>query len=79
VRGKFPRSTRLICAFQYEDDAEWFYNALHIRLKEFGLEVAEDKTKTMRFSRLYMEDKNSFEFLGFEFRWALVQFDCKVH
>jgi RNA-directed DNA polymerase len=59
-----------VCAFQYEDDAEWFYNALSIRLKEFGLEVAEDKTKIMRFSRLYMEDKNSFEFLGFEFRWG---------
>ena len=70
VRGKFPRSTRLVCAFQYEDDAEWFYNALSIRLKEFGLELAEDKTGMIRFSRLHMRDKNSFEFLGFDFRWG---------
>ena len=59
-----------MCAFQYEDDAEWFYNALSIRLKEFGLELAEDKTRMIRFSRLHMRDKNSFEFLGFEFRWG---------
>ena len=59
-----------MCAFQYEDDAEWFYNALSIRLKEFGLELAEDKTGMIRFSRLHMRDKNSFEFLGFDFRWG---------
>ncbi len=59
-----------VCAFQYEDDAEWFYNALSIRLKEFGLELAEDKTRLLRFSRLHREDKNGFEFLGFEFRWG---------
>jgi group II intron reverse transcriptase/maturase len=59
-----------VCAFQYEDDAEWFYNALSIRLKEFGLELAEDKTRMICFSRLHMTDKNSFEFLGFEYRWG---------
>lgn len=32
--------------------------------------MAEDKTRLMRFSRLHMEDKNRFEFLGFEFRWC---------
>ena len=40
------------------------------RLERFGLALAEEKTRIIRFSRLHMEDKAMFEFLGFEFRWG---------
>lgn len=60
-----------VCAFQYEDDARRFYKALGLRLEKFGLSLAEEKTRIMRFSRLHMEDKTCFEFLGFEFRWGI--------
>ncbi len=60
-----------VCAFQYEDDARRFYKALGLRLEKFGLSLAEEKTRMMRFSRLHMEDKTCFEFLGFEFRWGM--------
>jgi len=60
-----------VCAFQYEDDARRFYKALGLRLEKFGLSLAEEKTRIMRFSRLHMEDKTCFEFLGFEFRWGM--------
>jgi hypothetical protein len=59
-----------VCAFQYEDDAKRFYKALGLRLEKFGLSLAEEKTRMIRFSRLHMEDKTWFEFLGFEFRWG---------
>ncbi len=59
-----------VCLFQYEDDARRFYKALGLRLEKYGLSLAEDKTRMIRFSRLHMEDKTWFEFLGFEFRWG---------
>ena len=57
-----------VCLFQYEDDARRFYKALGLRLAKYGLSLAEDKTRMIRFSRLHMEDNTWFEFLGFEFR-----------
>lgn len=59
-----------ICAFQNQKDAERFYKVLGKRLEKFGLALAEEKTRIIRFSRLHMEDKAMFEFLGFEFRWG---------
>ena len=59
-----------VCLFQHEDDARRFYKVLGLRLGKFGLSLAEDKTRMIRFSRLHMEDKTWFEFLGFEFRWG---------
>ncbi len=59
-----------VCLFQYEDDARRFYKALGLRLEKYGLSLAEDKTRMICFSRLHMEDKTWFEFLGFEFRWG---------
>jgi hypothetical protein len=41
------------------------------RLKHFGLELAPDKTKTIRFGRGGGEYNGRFDFLGFEFRWEL--------
>jgi len=58
-----------VCAFQYASDAEWFYKALPKRLEKFNLQVAEDKTRILRFSRFQPGLKNRFCFLGFEFYW----------
>jgi RNA-directed DNA polymerase len=61
-----------VCCFEYKEDAEAFHTALVDRLKGFGLELAEDKTRIIAFGR-HAEDesrKNSggkpetFDFLG---------------
>ena len=59
-----------VCAFQYKSDAEKFYKALGKRLGKFSLELAPEKTRIIGFSPFF-KDKNSFEFLGFEFRWGV--------
>lgn len=59
-----------VCAFQDKKDAAAFYRALGQRLGKFGLEVAEDKTRILRFSRFEHDKNGVFEFLGFEFRWG---------
>jgi group II intron reverse transcriptase/maturase len=59
-----------VCAFQYEEDAKRFYKVLGLRLGKYGLEVAEEKTRIIRFSRWHLTDNTYFEFLGFEFRWG---------
>lgn len=60
-----------ICAFQYKQDAEKFYQGLQPRLGKFGLELSMEKTNIIRFSRFRKEEKTKFEFLGFEFRWGV--------
>jgi len=60
-----------VVAFRYQRDAERFYEALGRRLNKFGLEVAEEKTKIIRFTRFRKEEGAYFEFLGFEFRWGV--------
>lgn len=59
-----------VCCFQYHRDAVRFYRVLSLRLRKFGLEVAEDKTRVLAFSRFKKMDGVSFEFLGFEYRWG---------
>jgi len=59
-----------VCAFQYASDAERFYKVLPKRLKKFNLDVAEEKTSLMRFSRFHVGRKRHFVFLGFEFYWG---------
>ena len=59
-----------VCAFQFARDAERFYKVLPKRLKKFSLDVAEDKTSLMRFSRFHVGRKRHFVFLGFEFYWG---------
>lgn len=59
-----------VCAFACETDAERFYRVLGRRLESFGLELAEEKTKLLRFSRLDRHNSGAFEFLRFEFRWG---------
>jgi len=58
-----------VCAFRYQDDAQKFYRALPKRLEKFKLELAPEKTRTMRFSRFLPSMKSRFTFLGFEFFW----------
>lgn len=61
-----------LACFQYRDDALFFMNILRERLNEFGLEVAEDKTKCIKFGRFARQDASKlgkkpdeFSFLGF--------------
>ena len=60
-----------ICAFNKKRDAERFYKVLGKRLGKFKLELAEEKTKILLFSRFKKYESESFEFLGFEFRWGV--------
>jgi group II intron reverse transcriptase/maturase len=59
-----------ICMFQYEKDARGFYEALKGRLGKFGLELAQEKSRIMRFGRYAQEGRaeeetGTFDFLGF--------------
>ena len=60
-----------ICAFNKKGDAERFYKVLGKRLGKFKLELAEEKTNILLFSRFKKNESKSFEFLGFEFRWGI--------
>lgn len=62
-----------VCCFQYEYDANRFYNALQNRLEKFNLSIAVEKTKIINFGR-FAEEKcakqgkkkpDTFDFLGF--------------
>lgn len=56
-----------VCCFQYEDDARKFYKSLKERLAKFGLEIAEEKSKIIKFGRFAGDDAGKFDFLGFTF------------
>jgi RNA-directed DNA polymerase len=58
-----------VVVFEYRHEAEAFDQALRTRLAQFGLEVAADKTKTLRFGRNGGSHNGRFDFLGFEFYW----------
>ena len=58
-----------VVGFEYRHEAEAFDQALKARLAKFGLEVAADKTKTLRFGRNGGPHNGRFDFLGFEFYW----------
>jgi len=58
-----------VCAFQDQKDAERFMDQLGARLGKFGLALAPDKTRTLRFCGFDLEGSGRFDFLGFEFRW----------
>lgn len=53
-----------VCLFQYGNEAQKFYQLLIERLKKYGLEIAEDKSRILPFGR-YKGTKESFDFLGF--------------
>jgi group II intron reverse transcriptase/maturase len=59
-----------VCMFQYENEANAFYNELQERLAKFGLELAKDKSRIIRFGRFAKQHSaggktESFDFLGF--------------
>lgn len=61
-----------VACFQYKEDAERFYTALRSRLKHFGLNLQEEKSRLIEFGRYAEENaKNcggkpaTFDFLGF--------------
>jgi group II intron reverse transcriptase/maturase len=61
-----------VACFQYREDAERFRQNLKDRLKEFGLEMAEEKTRCIEFGRFARENAykrgekpKEFTFLGF--------------
>jgi RNA-directed DNA polymerase len=58
-----------VCAFEYEQDALSFFKVLEKRLEKYGLQLAADKTRIIRFSRGQGSGGSRFDFLGFEFRW----------
>jgi hypothetical protein len=58
-----------VVCFEYRHEAEAFEKALKARLAKFGLEVAADKTKTLRFGSNGGPHNGRFDFLGFEFYW----------
>ncbi len=58
--------------FQYRSDADRFAKSLTDRFGKFGLELAEEKTRLMRFGRFVRADlaktgekPDKFDFLGF--------------
>lgn len=65
----FRYADDFVCAFERRHAAERFRSQLQERLKGFGLEVAQDKTRLLRFGRGGGEYNRRFDFLGFEFRW----------
>ena len=60
-----------VCMFQYEREARGFFANLKERLSKFGLEIAEDKSKVIRFGRFARQREadgktETFDFLGFK-------------
>jgi group II intron reverse transcriptase/maturase len=58
-----------VACFEYRHEAAAFEQALPVRLAQYGLELAPDKTKMIRFGRNGGPYNERFDFLGFEFRW----------
>ena len=59
-----------VAAFEYKEDADRFYRMLTERLGKFNLTLSAEKTRVVSFSRFPETEGNSFDFLGFEFRWG---------
>jgi RNA-directed DNA polymerase len=60
-----------VAAFQCETDAQRYYEVLGKRLGKYGLTLAAEKTRLLRFSRNDRKNSEAFEFLGFELWWGL--------
>src|SRR6185369_6383117 len=65
----FRYADDFVACFEYRHEAEAFERELKTRLAQFGLEVAAEKTKTLRFGRNGGPHNGRFDFLGFEFYW----------
>ena len=58
-----------VCAFRSKHEAEMFRNELPKRLGCFGLELAEEKTRIIKFGWAWGRESKRFNFLGFELSW----------
>jgi len=58
-----------VACFEHRHEAAAFERDLKERLAQYGLEVAPDKTKMLRFGRNGGPYNGRFDFLGFEYRW----------
>ncbi len=79
-----------ICCFQYPNDAEWFVRNLRQRFANYGLSLAEEKTKILEFGRYAARKRaekglgkpETFDFLGFTFYCSMnterTFYRCKV-
>ena len=64
-----------VASFQYKDDAERFYGLLGERLVQYGLTLAEEKTRILEFGRFAAQNRKrrqegkpeTFNFLGFTY------------
>lgn len=65
----FRYADDFVACFEYGHEAAAFERELKARLGKFGLEVAEEKTQTLRFGRNGGPHNGRFDFLGFEFYW----------
>lgn len=59
-----------VCCFEHREEAEMFYEALRKRLEKFGLELSEEKSRTLPFGpeqgkELKEGQQKTFDFLGF--------------
>lgn len=54
-----------VVCFEYEKEAQKFYEELKERLKKFNLEIEESKTKIIKFGKSNNGSKDQFDFLGF--------------
>lgn len=62
----------IVFAFQFKEDADKFFRVLPKRLSRYGLELSAEKSRILRFKRFRLgKEAESFEFLGFEFRWIV--------
>jgi group II intron reverse transcriptase/maturase len=60
-----------VCCFQSQPEVKQFYEELVPRLGKFKLELAEAKTRVLKFTRFETKVNEYFSFLGFDFRWGL--------
>jgi RNA-directed DNA polymerase len=68
----FRYADDVVFAFQRGEDARAFFRAVRVRLAKFHLTASMEKSRIARFSRFHLgKQSESFEFLGFEFRWML--------
>lgn len=81
-----------VTCFQYKHDAERFHRELIERLRKFGLELSQEKTRMILFGRFAAEEKarygerpETFDFLGFTHvcgkdrngRFAVIRIPCR--
>ena len=67
--GMIRYADDFVACFAHRHEAERFEKELKERMAKFGLEVAADKTRTLRFGHNGGPHNGRFDFLGFEFYW----------